>query len=241
MYFLDSQKYEVRIEITTLVVRMRASELIAEEIPVLNHLDTGEKALYWMDELKVSHLPVLKNGNFVGVVSESDIMDKMDPAETLDKLFDHLPRPFVLEHVHIYEVLAKIAEHKISVIPILDAQEKYLGSTSVFHLLTLIANTGSIRETGGIIVLEVNAIDYSMAQIAQIVESNNARILSSYIMSSPDSTKLDVTLKINQIELGSIIRTFERFEYVIKASFQKSSVDEDMVNRYEALMNFLKF
>jgi len=45
---------------------MRAYELITDEIPPLKHTDTGEKALQWMDEFKVSHLPVLKNGNFVG-------------------------------------------------------------------------------------------------------------------------------------------------------------------------------
>jgi CBS domain-containing protein len=220
---------------------MRAKELITEEIPPLTHTDSGEKALRWMDEFKVSHLPVLKNGNFVGVISESDVLDKMDIVESLDKLFDHLPRPYVFENAHIYEVLSKISEHRISILPILDENEKYLGCTSVYHLLTVIANTGSIKETGGIIVLEVNSIDYSMAQIAQIVESNNAKILSSYIMSSVDSTKLEVTLKINQIELSRIIRTFERYDYIIKESYQKSEGDEDIQNRYDALMNFLKF
>jgi CBS domain-containing protein len=218
---------------------MKALELISEEIPPLTHTDTGEKALRWMDEFKVSHLPVLKNGNFVGVISESDILDKLDLEDTLDKLFDHLPRPYVNENAHIYEVLAKISEHKLSVLPILDDNEKYLGCTSIHHLITKIANTGSIKESGGIIVLEVNSIDYSMVQIAQIVESNNAKILSSYIMSPSDSSKLEVTLKINQIELDRIIRTFERYDYVIKASFQKSSGDEDVQFKYDALMNYL--
>lgn len=220
---------------------MRAIELITEEIPPLTHNDTGEKALRWMDEFKVSHLPVLKNGNFVGVLSESDILDKMDLDQTLDVLFDHLPRPYVFAQAHIYEVLAKMSDLRISIMPILDENEVYLGCTSVYHLMSLIANTGSIKEIGGILVLEVNTVDYSMAQIAQIVESNNARILSSYIMSSPDSTKLEVTLKINQVELGSIIRTFERYDYVIKASFQRSEVDDDIQTRYESLMKFLKF
>ena len=220
---------------------MRAIELITEEIPPLTHTDTGENALRWMDELKVSHLPVLKNGNFVGVLSEADVLDKMHLDEKLDKLFDHLPRPYVFANAHIYEVLAKISEHRVSVLPVLDENEKYLGCTSVYHLLTVIANTGSIRESGGILVVEMNAVDYSMAQIGQIVESNNAKILSSYIMSSVDSTKVEVTSKINQIELSSIIRTFERYDYVVKAAFQKSEVDDDMQQRFDALMNFMKF
>ena len=218
---------------------MNALELISEEIPPLTHSDTGEKALRWMEEFKVSHLPVLKNGNFVGVISESDILDKLNTDDTLDVLFDHLPRPYVTKDAHIYEVLAKIAEHKLSIMPVLDQDESYIGCSSIHHIATLIANTGSIKENGGIIVLEVNNIDYSMAQIAQIVESNDAKILSSYIMSPSDSTKLEVTLKINRVELSSIIRTFERYDYVIKASYQKGQSDDDIQFKYDALINYL--
>lgn len=218
---------------------MRAKDLITEEIPPLTHLDTGERALNWMDEFKVSHLPVLKNGNFVGVISEADILDKMEMDQTLDVLFQHLPRPFVYEGDHIYQVLSKVSEFKLSLIPILDQNDEYLGCTSVHHLLRLIANTGSIKENGGILVLEMARTDYSMAQIAQIVESNDARILSSYIMSSPDSTNIEVTLKLNRIELDRIIRTFERYDYIIKASYQKSVYEDDLKFRYDSLMNYL--
>ena len=218
---------------------MRAIDLITDEIPPLMHTDTGEKALNWMEEFKVSHLPVLKSGNFVGIVSESDILDKMDLDKTLDELFQHLPRSYALSSDHIYQVLSRIAEAKLSVIPILDEKEVYIGCTSVQHLMSLIANTGSIKENGGILVVEMASSDYSMAQIGQIVESNDAKILSSYIMSSTDSTTIEVTLKINKIELDRIIRTFERYDYVIKASFQKSNYNDDMQFRYDALMNYL--
>ncbi|ASS49301.1 MAG: hypothetical protein A3D31_03750 [Candidatus Fluviicola riflensis] len=218
---------------------MIARDVITDEIPPLIHTDSGEKALRWMEEFKVSHLPVLKNGNFVGLISETEILDRKDLDQSLDILFDHLPRPYVADTVHVFEVLAKMAEHRISVLPILDQQEQYLGCTSVHQLMCMIANTGSIKEIGGIVVLEMNRIDYSMAQIAQIVEGNNAKILSSYIMSTPDSTKIEVTLKINQMELGRIIRSFERYDIVVKATYQRSSDEDDMQFRYDALMNYL--
>lgn len=218
---------------------MRAIDLITDEIPPLMHTDTGEKALNWMEEFKVSHLPVLKSGNFVGIISESDILDKMELDKTLDELFQHLPRSYSLTTDHIYQVLSRIAEAKLSVIPILDENEKYVGCTSVQHLMSLIANTGSIKEVGGILVVEMASSDYSMAQIGQIVESNDAKILSSYIMSSADSNTIEVTLKINKVELDRIIRTFERYDYIIKASYQKSNYNDDMQFRYDALMNYL--
>jgi CBS domain-containing protein len=220
---------------------MNAIDLITYEIPPLVHTDTGEKALLWMDEFNVSHLPVLKNGNFVGLVSETHILDKMNVTENLDVLFQHLPRPFVFSNAHLFEILSKISEFQISVIPILDENEKYLGCTSIFELMTSIANTSSMKEKGGILILEVNELDYSMAQIGQIVESNEAKILSSTILSDASSTNLDITLKINQEDLTRIIRTFERYDYVVKASYQNGVGAEDLQWRYDALMNYLNF
>jgi predicted transcriptional regulator len=219
---------------------MRAIDLITEEIPPLTHSDRGEKALNWMEEFKVSHLPVLKSGQFVGLVSETDILDKMDLEKTLDELFQHLPRPYILDSDHIYQVISRISELKLSVIPVLNKNEKYLGCVSVQNLMLLIANTGSIKENGGVLVLEMASSDYSMAEIGQIVESNDAKILSSYIMSSEKSTNIEVTLKINNIQLDRIIKTFERYNYTIKASYQKGGFEDDMQFRYDALMNYLK-
>lgn len=220
---------------------MNAIDLITYDIPPLVHTDTGEKAMNWMDEFKVSHLPVLKNGNYVGLVSETDILDKLDFSKNLDILFQHLPRPYVKADAHLFEILAKISEFKISVMPILDAQEKYLGCTNIFQLMTTIANTSSIKEKGGILVLEVSQSDYSMAQIGQIVESNNAKILSSTILSDASSTNLDITLKINQLDLTHIIRTFERYDYVVKAQYQNGMDSDDLKLRYDILMNYLKY
>ena len=134
-----------------------------------------------------------------------------------------------------------MSEHKLSIIPVLDENEQYLGCTSIYHLMTTLANIGSIKEPGSILVLEINSIDYSMAQIAQIIESNNAKILSSYILSDVSSSVLEVTLKINELNLSRIILTFERYDYKIKASFQAVASDDDLRWKYDALMNFMKY
>lgn len=220
---------------------MRALEILSEEIPPLLHTDTGEKVMLWMDEFKVSHLPVLKNGNFVGVVSESAILDHLNLESDLDELFSHLPRPFVNQNVHLYDILLKMSSEKLSVLPVLNDADKYLGCISVYGIMSVLSDFGSLKEQGGILVLEMNKVDYSLAQIAQIVESNNAKILSSYITSSVESTHTEITLKINSSDLSSIIRTFERYDYMVKAAYQDKNAEDDLRKRFDALMNFMKF
>ena len=218
---------------------MVAITLISEEIPPLKHTDTGDVALQWMEEFKVRHLPVMKDGNFVGVVKEDDIYDQKDASLTLHKMFQHLPRPYVKGSAHIYEVIAKCFDDRLTVLPVLDDEETYLGCINVVDLMQQVANTGSIREVGGVVVLEMNTVDYSLAHLAQIVESEGAKILSSYITSKPSTNQIELTLKINQLDLSRILRSFERYDYTVKASFQRDSYQEDLKNRYDELMKYL--
>ena len=100
-------------------------ELISEDILPLEHTDTGDMALQWMSDFKVNHLSVLKNNNFVGVVSEDDLLNQSKLSLPLTELFDHLPRPYVMDSTHIYEVLKIAALDHLSIIPVLDNKESY--------------------------------------------------------------------------------------------------------------------
>lgn len=134
-----------------------------------------------------------------------------------------------------------MSSEKLSVLPVLNDNEEYLGCISVYGIMSVLSNFGSMKEHGGILVLEMNQVDYSLAQIAQIVESNNAKILSAYITSNEESTHTEVTLKVNTSNLTSIIRTFERYDYQVKAAYQDKDAEEDLRQRFDALMNFMKF
>ena len=218
---------------------MRASEIISEVIPPLVHTDSGEKALLWMDEFQINHLPVLKNGNFVGVLSESELLDQTDLEPNLDELFQHLPRPFVFADAHLFDILQHFSLFKLTALPVLDRQEQYLGVISAQDLLQLLAQSTGVKEIGSVLVLEMDANKYVLSQIAQIVESNQAKILNLFIDSDPDSTKIRVSLKINQQNLSSIIRTFERYDYQVLASYQAENQQNELQERYDELMLYL--
>lgn len=218
---------------------MTGIELISEEILPLEHTDTGEMALQWMNDYKVSHLSVLKNESFVGLVSEDDLLNKIELSKSLNDLFDHLPRPYVKGSSHVYEILNIASIDHLTIIPVLDEHEKYLGSIDARSLLHLLANMCGAKEQGGVIVLEMSETDYSLAQISQIIESENTKIISAFLNSNPLSKKLELTLKINRLELGPIIKALERYDYYVKASFQRDSYHDDLKNRYDELMNYL--
>lgn len=221
---------------------MLAQELITENIPPLKLSDTGTKALKWMDEFKVAHLPLVEQGKFLGLIADTDILDLNNPDQSLGKQKNLIPEKiFINDHQHVYDVIKLVHENHLTVIPVLDNEGNYLGAISLNNLLKNIAAISSISQDGSVLILEVNYFDYSLAQIAQIVESNNARILSVFTHNHPENSTIDVTIKINKTDVSSILQTFARYNIHVKSGFQiDNTYLEDLKKRYESLMNFLK-
>ena len=143
--------------------------------------------------------------------------------------------------MHVYNVIRHFYEKRLTLVPVIDEDKKYLGSISVNSILEYIATITSAKEPGGIIVLEISNRENSLAHMAQIVESNNAQILSSYIQSFDDSTRLEITLKINHKDISAIVASFERYNYHVKGTFNEIATDNGNDDGYDQLMNYLSF
>jgi CBS domain-containing protein len=218
---------------------MQAIDLISDNIPPIRPEDTGVKALKWMDEFKVSHLPVVRDRQFLGLLSDADVLDMNAPDEAIENYVDELDKIWIDGSKHYYDVLKAIGDEHLSVLPVLDADGNYAGSISVSNLMEKMANVAAVSDPGSVLILEVKAQDYSLAHIAQIVEANDGKILSMYIARTNEGN-LDVTLKINRPEINGIIQTFQRYNYIIKSSYHINNYyNDDLKNRYEGLMNFL--
>ncbi|MES2396696.1 MAG: CBS domain-containing protein [Bacteroidota bacterium] len=218
---------------------MLAKDLITDEIPPLKTSDTGLMVINWMDEFKVSHLPIVNNHEYLGLISDTDILDLNITDEEIGKHKLSLIRPFVKENQHVYEVIKMISNMKLTVLPVLDENENYLGLIPLTSLLQQFSILAATREPGGIIVLEMNELDYSLSQIAQIVEGNDGKILSCYLNSLPESTRIEVTVKVNKTDISGILQTFNRYNYTVKASFHQSEFSDDMKNRFDSFMNYI--
>lgn len=219
---------------------MIAQNLLSEVVPPLRLTDSGQKALNWMEIFRISHLPVVDGKTLVGVISDKIIYDLNIIDKPLGDYSDHLLSPHIYINQHIYEVFLTISSLKLSAVPVLDLYDQYCGVITVFDLAQKFADLVAVQEPGGVIVLELNSIDYSLSQIAQIVESNDAKILSFYISPEAESKRMTVTLKINVIDLSAIIQTFVRYDYNIIAVYMDDSVIKNLYgDRLDQLMKFM--
>jgi len=219
---------------------MIAKNLLTEVVPPLRLTDSGQKALNVMETFRISHLPVVDGRRLVGLISDKIIYDLNLIDKIIGDFASHLPSPHVHTNQHIYEVFSAISVLKLSAVPVLDLHHQYCGIITVFDLAQKFADLVAINESGGVIVLELNSIDYSLSQIAQIVEGNDAKILSFYITPDNETKMMSVTLKINVIDLSAIIQTFVRYDYDIKAVYMDDSIIQNLYDdRFDQLMKYM--
>lgn len=220
---------------------MIASSLLSNVVPVLKKDDTCAQALGWMDLFRVSHLPVLEGETYVGLLSDEIMYTHGSIHDTIGMLDIPREMTFVYEDVHMYDVIGVASSRLLSVVPVLNRKEVYQGSILLTDILHNIDKLLCIDDPGGIIVLEVNKIDYSLAEVAQIVEYNEAKVLSCYITCMPDSNKVEITLKVNTARIEPILDTFIRYRYVIKNTFVSGEdINEEMRDRYGQLLKFME-
>ncbi|HKI88400.1 MAG TPA: CBS domain-containing protein [Draconibacterium sp.] len=219
---------------------MLAETLISVDIPSVQSSEKGQKALNWMDVFRVSHLAVVDNSKYLGMVSDKLIYDLDILDKPVSNVLDKLNTAHVHEDQHIFEVAILMYKLKLSVIAVLDAEHYYIGSITLYDLARRFARLFSLQEIGGVIVLEMNVNNYSLAQISQIVESNDTKILSFFMNRIPGTNNLDIILKLDKEDLSPVIQTFMRYDYNVKAVYLDHSMLNDLYkDRYDQFMKYM--
>ncbi len=218
---------------------MTAKELINDSFPPLKLSDTGLKALNWMEEFRLEHFPIVDGLNYVGLISEEDILKLNSLDQPLANNNLPLIRPFVKYNQPVFEVVKLISQDKLTVVPVIDANGHYIGLITLNDILKHYSDSGLFDDTAGVIVLEVGIKGYSISEIAHLIENENARILSLYNTPNPENETIDLTIKINQPELSRILASFTRHGYIVKEHYHQSEFVDDLKSRYDSLMNFL--
>lgn len=219
---------------------MIAEELINHMIPPLKVTDDAHKAIVWMEEFRCSYLPVVDDGELQGFISEEIIMETNEIEKNVGS-FDLAGKTCTVAiDSHFFDILRVAGEHKLNMVAVLNEEGKYAGIITVQDVMASFAQSASVQMPGGILVLSMDLIDYSLAEISRYVEENNAKVISSTMVEDPlDKGKIKLTLKINQLDLSRIVATLERFGYRVIGRYQEDVRDDDSKERLDMLMKYL--
>ena len=217
---------------------MLVKDFITKDIPVLKSFDTVEYGLGLMDDFKLKHLPLIEDGLYRCLVSEKELLSLSGSKSTVGEAV--LFAPSVTESNHLLEALALVARYKLSFLPVILPSGEYVGGITSDGLLNAISDFTNAEAEGSIIMLEVLPLDYSLSDIARLVESNHSHIISMLSHTDKVTGRLLISIKIDLEDASPGIRSFERFNYTVLYYFMKKGMVDDLLEqRMSELMYYI--
>ncbi len=218
---------------------MLTIELINNNIPRLQLQDTVGKALQLTNDFRVSHLPVVSEENFLGLISEEDLIDTGDEKMPIEFLEKHFVKASVQDNVHFLNAVNISAQFETNIVAVINPENEFAGVITTQDLLKTLGNFAGANEIGGIIVLEMERSQFAISEISRIVESNDCSILHLNTTTNEITGLLTVTIHINKREIAIVVSTFERYEYDVIYFFGNEKFENEIHNNYRHLMNYL--
>jgi acetoin utilization protein AcuB len=206
---------------------MIAIELVNQVIPPLKSTDTVKKAIQWMEEFRVSQLPLIDKQEYRGLILESVLYDCNDENAMIDTLEIKYEDTFVYAHQYFFEILKLAKQQNIQVLAVLDEKEQFCGVVTLNDAMNVIAESSGMQEPGGILEFLMDKRNYSLTEISRYVEENGAKILNVHITDDKiDRQQIKVTIKINTTNLARIVSTFERHDYQVTGKYQDDEAEQ---------------
>ncbi|MBL4663742.1 MAG: acetoin utilization protein acuB [Flavobacteriaceae bacterium] len=189
------------------------------------------------NQLTYSHIPVSKDGVYMGCISETD-------AHCFESKKTIMDYQYALEAFHVtkqtnwLDILEAFAMNASNIMPALDENGNYLGYYELGDIMDLFNDTPFLNEAGGIIVIEKGSSDYSFSEICQIIETNDGNILGVFI-SKIENDVTQATIKIGHTGMNAIVQTFRRYGYKIVSEHQEDKMLENLKERSDYLNRYL--
>ncbi|MCF6349866.1 MAG: CBS domain-containing protein [Flavobacteriaceae bacterium] len=217
---------------------MQTIDYIVNDVKALHLNDTINKAKLLFKELIFTHIPVINNNNLLGLIAESDIHTLENDATKIEEIQYLFESFYTIENVNWFDLLKNFASNKANIIPVLDKNKKYVGYFELTDILHFFNNTPFLKENGTILVVSKNKENYSLSEVSQIIERNDAKLFGAFISKSEDNI-IEITLKLSTQNINEIIQTFRRYDYTIVIDIKEDDYLNNLKERSKYLQKYL--
>jgi acetoin utilization protein AcuB len=218
---------------------MLTAELINNNIPRLQLQDSVSKALQLINDFRITHLPVVAEDKYLGLISEDDLLDVEEEKGTIEFLQENFTTVAVKENEHFLNAVKYSNQFETTIVPVINEEKELVGVITVTDLLKALGDFSGANEIGGIIVMEMDRLQFSISEISRIVESNDATVLHLNTTIHAVTGLLTVSLHINKKEIAAIVSAFERYDYDIIYYFGDEKFENEIHSNYRHLMSYL--
>jgi len=212
-------------------------QFILNDIQPLSLNDSIQTALDIALEYKFSHIPVVENNVYLGCLIAEDAENAMENSTVTDFKFT-LDKFFTLNTTSWFDVLQIFSKNDSNLVPVLDANNKYVGFYELSDCIKLLSDTPFLSEEGSTIIVEKSINSYSFSEVTQIIESNNSKILGFFISNFTDGT-VQLSIKLNTANMSGVLQTFRRYDYDVISDHIDDSYANNLKNNSDYLDKYL--
>ncbi|NDV43376.1 CBS domain-containing protein [Flagellimonas sediminis] len=216
---------------------MHIQDQIITTVPVFEVSETLKEVIKFFEETTYSHVAVTENGVYLGLLSENDL-PCFEPEKSIEDFRYELDNFFVTKETAWLDVLEMFSRNEANILPVVDENQLISGYYDLEDIVSVFIDTPFFKEPGAILVISTGIKDYSFSEIAQIVESNNARLLGAFITDSENDV-VQITLKIGTQSMNEVAQTFRRYNYTIVFGNSDDQFMEDLKQRSDYLEKYL--
>lgn len=218
---------------------MNINDYILKEIKALTLKSTVKSAQKLFKNYPITHFPLIENGKLLGSFAENDLQTIEHKENKLVNYVHLLNSFFADEKATVLELLKIFADNDTTIIPVINDDKNYVGYYDLRDVLDAFSTSPFMIEESETLIIEKLEDDYSMSEVAQIVESNGGQLLGLYI-SEKRSDFVQITLKIVTKEINEMMHTFRRYNYKVISMHENDIYLEDLKNRSEYLQKYLE-
>ena len=178
---------------------------IANDFPILGVDTTAEEALQTAVDFDFTHVFVENEGVFQGAVMKECLEENL--RKNLGELLPYMDRFSILYESTLLDGVKLFHTFNTNVIPVINKNEEYQGYIAWDSIADELSKYPFFSETGALLTVEIPRTNYSMVEIAQIVESNNGKFYGA-LVTEMNEAFVRVTMRISNENLSSIDDTF---------------------------------
>ena len=216
---------------------MYITEYISNEIKPGKFSYSPNQLLEVVQENKLTHLPMFKGLDFIGNISEEDLIELSFENKTVDYT-SYLENFFLTDSSTLLDAIQMMYTNQANILPIINEQSKYLGSITETDIISTFANFPFVSSEGVSMLVSIAEKDLSMTAISNIIEGNNGKIMGMMIVGYKDDNAY-VLLKFSSSNLLTIGETFERYGYQVIQKFYNDEKQELLQSRYAQLLKYM--
>lgn len=217
---------------------MNSIDYISNDYKSLELNALVSSAMVFFKDLPFTHFPVTENGKLVGMLSQDTIIHSSESEISLNDLSYLFKYYYAPSDVHSLDLLTLFAQYHTDILPVINEHQEYLGYYELDEILKTFYNTPFLNQGSTTLIIEKDKDTYSMSEIAQIIESNNIRLLGMYLSEISDTTN-QITIRLATEDLNEVIQSLRRYEYHVLSNKKDDLLLEQLKERSGYLQKYL--